>query len=87
MSLLTVKVDLLRDGQLRISCARREVHDKHVQCAPVDIVQQLLDSFHNHQASPDHRSLFTDEIAHRHGLDAIVSERNELVLCRGGEML
>jgi hypothetical protein len=50
-------------------------------------VQQLLDSFHNHQASPDHRSLFTDEIAHRHGLDAIVSERNELVLCRGGEML
>ena len=76
-----IQLDLLRDRQLRIARPRREVQDQDVQTAPLDLVQELLQRLHDHETAPHDRCFFVDEIAHRHGFDAIVRQRDQLILC------
>ena len=62
-----VQLDLLRDGQLRVARSRRQIQDQHVQAAPVDFVQELLERFHDHEAAPGDGGFFSgaaDEVAH-----------------------
>jgi hypothetical protein len=68
----TIKHYLLRDTQLRVARAGRQVQHQHVQTAPFHLVQELLERLHDHQAAPDYGRIFIYEVAHRHGLDAVV---------------
>lgn len=61
---LTIEFQLLGNGQLHISRARREIQHQHVQTAPFDFVQELLEGFHYHQAAPDDGRGFGDQVAH-----------------------
>lgn len=78
---LTVELDTLRDAQLRVSGARGQVEHEHVQASPLDLVQELLEGLHDHHPAPHYGAVLVDEVAHRHGLDAVVCEREELVIC------
>lgn len=71
---------MLRDGQLHVASAGGQVEHEHVEAAPVDFVEQLLEGFHDHEAAPYDGGVFADEVAHGHGFDAIVGEGDELVV-------
>ena len=79
--LLTVQVDLLCNGQLGVPCPRRKIEHQDVQSAPIHIMKELLHGLHHHEAAPNDRRLVGHEVAHRHGLDAIVGEGDKLVVC------
>lgn len=59
-----VQHDLLRDAELRVARARGQVEHEHVEAAPVDLVQELLQRLHDHHAAPHHWRLLPDEVAH-----------------------
>jgi len=78
---ITVQLDLLRNGQLRITCPRRQIQHQHVEPSPIHLVQQLLKSFDNHHATPRDRGFLRNEIAHRHRFYAVIRKRDKVVLC------
>src|SRR5688572_6190622 len=47
------QVDLLRQGELRVSRAGRQVDDEKVELAPRHVLQKLLHGLHHHRAPPD----------------------------------
>lgn len=69
---LTIDNNLLHNAQLNITGARRQIEDEHIQLAPLDLMKQLLQRLHDHQAAPDDRLLLADQISDAHALDAIV---------------
>ena len=62
---------LLRQGQLGVAGARRQVDDQVVQIRPVGVVKELLQGLGNHRPTPDHGRLFIDEKANGHGLEVV----------------
>ena len=71
---------LLRDAELGVARPRGQVEDQDVQAAPFHLVEQLLQGLHDHQAPPHDGGLLAYEVAHGHGLDAVVGQREKLVI-------
>ena len=75
----------LRHGELGVAGAGRHVHHQHVELAPLNVAQHLLERPHHHRPAPDHRRVLGDQEADGHALDAIVLHRDQdLAVGRGG---
>jgi hypothetical protein len=46
---------LLREGELDVAGARRQVHDEVVEVAPLGLGEELLERLRHHRAAPHHR--------------------------------
>ena len=75
--------DALREGELDVPGAGRQVDDEIVHRAPVGVPQELLQSLGDHRPAPDHRGVLLDEVADGHGLDAMPRHRIDGALVRG----
>ena len=73
---------VLSHGQLGVAGARRHIDDQHVQFAPHDLAQELVQRRHHHRSAPDHRRALVDQEPDRHHLDAEAFERNEPLAVR-----
>ena len=62
----------LAKGQLRVACARRQIHQQIIQRAPIYLQHKLLDGFHDHRPAPNHRLIALQQEAHAHQLHAVV---------------
>jgi hypothetical protein len=60
----------LRKRHRDVAGAGRQVDQQVVECAPVDVLQELLDRLVEHRAAPDHCGVVVDEEADRHDLDS-----------------
>ena len=65
----------LRERQLDVAGAGRQVDDQVVEVGPVGLAQQLLERLRDHRPAPDHRVVLLDQEADRHHLDAVVLHR------------
>ena len=61
----------LRHGELGVARTGRHIDHQHVEIAPIDLAQHLLQGRHHHRAAPDHRGIFLDQKTHRHDFEAI----------------
>ncbi len=66
---------LLRQRELDVAGARRQVDHEIVELAPVGLAQQLLERAGDHRAAPYHGRFRVDEEADRHRLYAVAFER------------
>ena len=66
---------LLRQGQLDVAGARRQVDDQVVQLVPAGVVEQLRQRLGDHRPAPDHRRLLLHQQADRHDLQAVRGHR------------
>ena len=73
----------LRDGDRDVAGARRQVEQQHVQVAPVDVREELLERAVQHRAAPDHRGVARGEHADRDDLHAVRRRRHDHVLDLG----
>ena len=73
---------VLGHGQLRVAGAGRHVGDEHVEFAPRDLAQELVQGRDHHGTAPDHRRALLDQEADRHHLHAEAFERDELLAVR-----
>jgi hypothetical protein len=71
---------LLRQRELRVAGAGREVDDEEVERAPLHIGEELVDRFHDHRPAPDHRRVGIGDEAEGHGLDAVTLHRHDLLV-------
>ena len=71
---------MLRDSQLRISRSWWQIQDENVETTPFDFMEKLLNGLHHHGTSPYNWRILADKITHRHCLDTIVCQRNQLVV-------
>ena len=60
-----------------VAGARRHVDDKHVELAPVDVLQELLERPVQHRAAPHHRLVVVEEEADRHQLQVVRDRRDD----------
>jgi hypothetical protein len=51
---------LLRERELDVARARRQVHHQVVELAPARVLEQLLERLRHHRAAPDHRRVDVD---------------------------
>ena len=72
----------LSHRQLRVAGARRHVDDQHVEFAPHDLAQELVQRRDHHRSAPDHRRALVNQEPDRHHLDAKAFERNEPLAVR-----
>ena len=70
----------LAQRQLDVAGSRRQIDDQVIQIDPVRFVEQLRQRLRDHRTAPDHRRVFLDHEADRHGLDAV---RRSSVRCAG----
>ena len=62
----------LRQGELHIPCARRQVHQKVVQLSPINLPHKLSDHAMKHGPPPDQRRIVRCQEAHGHDANAIL---------------
>lgn len=67
----------LRQCQLHISRARRQIYHEHVEGRPGDFEEELCESFLEHETAPRERLRRGDEEAHGHGVDAVGGQWDE----------
>ena len=72
--------DLLRQGQLDVTGARRHVDHQVVEIAPVGLGHQLLQGSGGHRATPDHGRVVVGEEGHGHDFDTVGLDRHEPLL-------
>ena len=65
----------LRQRELDVAGAGRQVDDQVVEVLPVGLAQQLLQRLRGHRAAPDHGLVLVDQEADRHHLHAVVLQR------------
>ena len=70
----------LRERQLRVGGARRQVDDEVVELAPVDVAQELRDRAADERAAPDDRLARGHEELDRDRLHAVPDQRHDLVV-------
>ena len=70
--------DELRQRELRVAGAGRQIDDQVVEVAPVDVLDELLQELVDHRAAPHDRAVALDEEADRDDLDAPVDRRRDL---------
>ena len=85
-SVHTIYYDLLSDANLDIAGSWWEIKDQNIEPTPLDLVEHLVHCLHNHQAPPGHWCFFTDQIPHGHGFNAIVTQRNQLIIYKINKM-
>ncbi len=68
---------LLRERELDVAGARRQVDHQVVELAPARVLQQLLQRLRHHRAAPDHRRVDVDQEADRDRLQAVAHHRLE----------
>ena len=66
---------LLRERELDVAGARRQVDHEVVEVAPAGLGEELLERLGDHRAAPDHGRVLLDEEAHAHRLDAVAFHR------------
>jgi hypothetical protein len=66
---------LLRERELDVAGAGRQVDHEVVEVAPLGLAEQLLERLGHHRAAPDHRRVRLDEEAHAHRLDSVTLHR------------
>ena len=67
---------VLRQRQLDVAGARRQVHHQIIELVPVRLVQQLVQRLGHHRAAPHHRRVLdVDHEADRHRLQAVIRHR------------
>ena len=75
---------LLRERELDVAGARRQVDDQVVEVAPPGLREQLLERLGDHRPAPDHRRVRLDQEAHAHRLQAVAFHRlHGLAVARG----
>ena len=76
----------LRQRQLRVAGAGRQIDDQIVELAPLDVLDELLQELVDHRPAPDDRAAALDEEADRDDAHAVVHRGHDLVagLDRGG---
>ena len=55
---------------------RRHVDDEHVELAPVDVLEELLERLVQHRPAPHHRLVVVEEEADRHQLQVVLDRRD-----------
>eukprot|EP01139_Manchomonas_bermudensis_P023940 Amastigsp_a841762_12.p2 type:complete len:208 gc:universal Amastigsp_a841762_12:284-907(+) len=74
----TAKRHSLGEGEMRVACSRRSVHDQVVKGSPSCFPQHLLQHGHDHRAAPDRwRRLTRRQEPHAHDRKPKVVLRNE----------
>ena len=77
--------DFLRQGELDVAGAGRQVDKQVIDVVPFALEQQLLQGLAEHGAAPDHGLVGVDQKADRHHLDAAVGHyRHEFAVCLVG---
>jgi len=66
-------VHRLGERELRVARPRRQVHQKVVQLAPVNVLHELSDHLHDDGPAPDRRRVPFDDERERHELHAVGS--------------
>src|SRR5215469_18973022 len=74
-----VERDLLRERELRVAGARRQIDHQKILRTPQRVLEELTDRTHYHRPAPNHRRLFGEEEANRHQLDAVAFDRVEIL--------
>ena len=67
----------LHQGKLRIAGARWHIDQENINFAPLHILDELLNRFHDHRPAPNDRSVVVHQKAHRHDFNAMALERHE----------
>src|SRR5215469_13135057 len=75
----TVERHLLRQRELSITSARRQVNDQKILSAPERVLEKLTHCTHYHRAAPDDRRLLVEEKADRNQFDAVAVEWIEVL--------
>ncbi len=70
-----VEFHSLRDRQLRVAGAGRQVEDEAVELAPFDVEQEFGLQLGHHRTAPDHGLLVGDEKRHRDIADTVPFQR------------
>ena len=65
----------LRQRQLGVAGAGRQIDDQIIELAPVDVGQELLRGTVHHRPAPDDGLFRRHQKAHRHQLEAVAFER------------
>ena len=76
--------DLLRDGELDVAGAGRQIEDQVVQVTPAHVAQQLHQGAVQHRAPPDHRLIGIDEEPDADHLHAERGERDDALAVFAG---
>ncbi|MCW0460321.1 hypothetical protein NB717_001389 [Xanthomonas sacchari] len=74
--------DLLRQGQLDVAGAGRQVDQQVVQVVPQGIGEQLCERRGRHRTAPDHRRVLVHQQPDRHRLDAEGAHRLDALVVR-----
>ena len=69
----------LAQAERHVAGARRHVDDQVVQLGPAHVAEELRDDAVQHRPAPDHRRLVVGEEAHRHGGEAVLLRRHDLL--------
>ena len=72
----------LRQRELGVTRAGRHVDHQHVEVAPGDVAQHLLQRARHHGPAPDHRRVLVHDVADRHGLEPEALDRLQLLAVR-----
>src|SRR5205814_6672861 len=70
----------LREAQLNVARAGRQVHYQVIELAPAYFAQELLHGLVEHGPAPDHGFALGQEVGHRNNLDAVFDWRLDLAL-------
>ena len=70
----------LRQRELRVAGARREIDDHEVQRSPFHVGEELIERFHHHRSAPDHRRIGIGDQTERHRLDAVILHRDDFFI-------
>ena len=79
-----VERDGLDDGELDVAGAGRQVEDQVVEVAPGDLAEELLGVAGGERAADDDRRVVVEQESHRHELDAVGFDRDDVVVLVGG---
>ena len=76
--------DRLHDRQLDVAGAGREIEHEVIEFAPFDLPQKLLRVTRHHRPAQDRRRSVVEQETHRHQLEVVLLDRDDLVLFRRG---
>ena len=77
-----VERNLLRERQLRVSGAGRQVDDEKILRTPQRVLEKLAHGAHHHRPAPDYRGLLAQKESDRDQLHAIFFDRIEILTAR-----
>jgi hypothetical protein len=70
----------LYEGQLRVTCTGRHVHNQVVEFTPLDLLEELFENAGNEWSAHDGGLFVVEQKTQAHQLDAVCLERDDLFL-------